>query len=130
VQAVETLYADGAYQSPENDPFCEDIDMVYTGMQDPPSRYQLEMEADGLHVTDMATGQTQIASPVKKHKYSKEDRWHILTEKSKKYFSQNQIRALQWGKKMHQGKIEELRKRNNMEATIFHLECKFHNKNN
>jgi len=67
-QRVETVYADGAYQSPENDPFCKDIDMVYTGMQGPQSRYQLEMESDGLHVTDMATGQTQIASPVKKRK--------------------------------------------------------------
>jgi len=127
-QAVETVYADDAYQSPVNDPFCEDIDMVYTGMQGPPSRYQLEMEADGLHVTDMSTGQTQIASPVKKCKNSKEDRWHILTEKGKKYFGQNQIRASQLRKKMHQRPIEELRKRNNVEATIFHLACTLHNK--
>ena len=127
-QRVETVYADGAYQSPENDPFCEGIDMVFTGMQGHESRYQLEMESDGLHVTDMATGQTQIASPVKKRKNSKEDRWYILTDKGKKYFGQNQIRASRLRKKMHQRPIEELRKRNNVEATIFHLACTLHNK--
>ena len=127
-QPVETVYADGAYQSPENDPFCEGIDMVFTGMQGPESRYQLEMEPDGLHVTDMATGQTQIASPVTKRKNSKEDRWYILTEKGKKYFGPKQIRASQMRKKMHQRPIEELRKRNNVEATIFHLGYTLHNK--
>jgi len=127
-QPVETVYADGAYQSPENDPFCEGIDMVYTGIQGAQSRYQLEMEPDGLHVTDMATGQSQIASPVTKRKNSKEDRWYIQTEKGKRYFSQNQIRASKLRMKMHERPIEELRKRNNVEATIFHLGYTLHNK--
>lgn len=127
-QVVETVYADGAYQSPENDSFCEGIDMVFTGMQGPRSRYQLELEPDGLHVTDMATGQTQIASPVAKRKNSKEDRWYIQTENGKKYFGLNQIRASQLRKKMHERPIKELRKRNNVEATIFHLGYTLHNK--
>jgi hypothetical protein len=127
-QAVETVYADGAYQSPENDPFCEGIDMVFTGMQGSRSRYQLELEPDGLHITDMATGQAQIASPVAKRKNSKEDRWYIETENGKRYFGQNQIRASQLRKKMHERPIQELRKRNNVEATIFHLACTLHNK--
>ena len=127
-QAVETVYADGAYQSPGNDSFCEGIDMVFTGMQGPRSRYQLELEPDGLHVTDMATGQTQIASPVAKRKNSKDDKWYIQTEKGKKYFSHKQIRTSQMRKKMHERPIEELRKRNNVEATIFHLGYTLHNK--
>jgi hypothetical protein len=127
-QKVETVYADGAYQSPENDSFCEDIDMVFTGMQGPRSRYQLELEPDGLHVTDMATGQSQIASPVVKRKNSKENRWYIQTENGKKYFGPNQIRASQLRKKMHERPVEELRKQNNVEATIFHLGYTLHNK--
>jgi len=127
-QPVETVYADGAFQSPENDPFCEGIDMVFTGMQGPESRYQLEMEPDGLHVTDMATGQTQIASPVTKRKNSKEDRWYIQTENGKKYFGQNQIRASKLRMKMHERPVRELRKRNNVEATIFHFGYTLHNK--
>jgi hypothetical protein len=127
-QAVETVYTDGAYQSPENDSFCEGIDMVFTGMQGPRSRYQLDLEPDGLHVTDMATGQTQIASPVAKRKNSKEDRWYIETEKGKKYFGPNQIRASQLRKKMHERPVEESRKRNNVEATIFHFGYTLHNK--
>jgi hypothetical protein len=87
--------------------------MVFTGMQGPESRYQLEMEPDGLHVTDMATGQTQIASPVTKRKNSKEDRWYIQTENGKKYFGQNQIRASKLRMKMHERPVRELRKRNN-----------------
>jgi hypothetical protein len=45
------------------------------------------------NVTDMATGQTQIASPVAMRKNSKEDRWYIETENGKKYFGPNQIRV-------------------------------------
>lgn len=80
------------------------------------------------NVTDMATGQTQIASPVAKRKNSKEDRWYIQTENGKKYFGSNQIRASQLRKKMHERPVEESRKRNNVEATIFHLACTLHNK--
>lgn len=102
--------------------------MVFTGMQGPRSRYQLELEPDGLHVTDMATGQSQIASPVVKRKNSKENRWYIQTENGKKYFGPNQIRASQLRKKMHERPVEELRKQNNVEATIFHLGYTLHNK--
>ena len=127
-QKVETVYADGAYQSPENDSFCEGIDMVFTGMQGSRSRYQLELGPDGLHVTDMATGQAQIASPVAKRKNSKQDRWYIKTENGRKYFGPNQIRASQMRKKMYGRPVKELRKRNNVEATIFHFGYTLHNK--
>lgn len=102
--------------------------MVFTGMQGARTRYKLELELDGLHVTDMATGQTQIASPVAKRKNSKEERWYIKTENGKKYFGQSQIRASQLRKKMNKRPIKELRKRNNVEATIFHLSHTLHNK--
>ena len=56
-QLIEKVYADGAYQSPANDECCEDIDMVFTGIQGAESRYDLEMTAEGLQVTDTKTGE-------------------------------------------------------------------------
>ena len=38
-QMVEKFYADGAYQSPVNDDCCENIDMVFTGIQGAEPRY-------------------------------------------------------------------------------------------
>jgi len=126
-QPVEKVYADGAYQSPDNDTFCNGIDMVFTGMQGPASKYMLDLKPDGLHVTDLKTGQVQIATPVRKQKNTREDRWYIITEKGKKYFGPKEIRASQMRMKLHQRPAEELRKRNNVEATIFLMSYLLHN---
>ena len=121
-QAVEKVYADGAYQSPDNDAFCDGIDMVYTGMQGPPSRYELDMTDQGLMVTDIDTGETVLASKAKRTKRSKEDRYYIRNSQGKLvYFGQAAIRASRLRQEMRQRPQEELRKRNNVEATIFHL---------
>jgi len=120
-QAVETTYADGAYQSPDNDKFCENIDMVFTGIQGYPSRYDLEMTPAGLLVTDTQTGERFLAVLAKKIKNSKEDRWRIKTGSGYLYFNQLAIRASELRRTMKQRPIEELHKRNNVEATIFQL---------
>ena len=70
-QLIEKVYADGAYQSPANDECCEDIDMVFTGIQGAESRYDLEMTTEGLLVTDVQTGEHMKAVVVKKQKKSK-----------------------------------------------------------
>lgn len=118
-QTVEKAFADGAYQSPANDPYCEGIDMVYTGIQGAESRYDLELTPQGLLVTDTQTGEQQIAPLVRKQKNSKEDRYRIKTDKGYYYFSQQAIRASQMRRKMKERPREETRKRNNVEATIF-----------
>jgi hypothetical protein len=120
-QEVRTVYADGAYQSPDNDEYCKDIDMVFTGIQGYPSRYDLEMTPSGLMVTDTQTGECIQAELAKKHKTSKEDRWRIKTDGGYKYFNQLAIRASELRRTMKERSIEELRKRNNVEATIFQL---------
>jgi len=120
-QVVETAYADGAYQSPDNDEFCENIDMVFTGIQGYPSRYELEMTPTGLIVTDTQTGERIQAVLAKKLKNSKEDRWRITTASGNKYFGQQAIRASELRRAMKQRPIEEIHKRNNVEATIFQL---------
>ena len=120
-QIVEKVYADGAYQSPDNDASCENIDMVFTGIQGFESRYDLEMTREGLLVTDTKTGEQMKAVLVKKHKNSKEDRWRISTTSGYYYFGQLAIRASQLRRQMKGRSLEELHKRNNVEATIFQL---------
>ena len=121
-QAVEKVYADGAYQSPDNDAFCDGIDMVFTGMQGAPPRYDLDMTDQGLMVTDTNTGETVLASKARKFKNSKEDRYYIRNTQGKLiYFGQAALRASRKRREMRQRPLEELRKRNNVEATIFHL---------
>lgn len=118
---VETVYADGAFQSPDNDHFCQNIDMVFTGIQGPVSRYDLEMTPGGLLVTDTQTAECFLATPAKKKKNSKEDKWVINTGHGKVYFNQQAIRTSSLRRIMKQRPIEQTQKRNNVESTIFHF---------
>jgi len=127
-QKVKKVYADGAYQSPNNDSYCENIDMVFTGIQGSESKYDMEMTPAGLMVTDTQTGEQLEAVLVKKLKNSREDRWRITTSKGYYYVGQQAIRASHLRRKMKQRSVEELHNRNNIEATIFQLG--FHLKNN
>jgi len=118
---VEKVYSDGAYQSPDNDGYCQDIDMVFTGIQGAASRYDLEMTPDGLMVTDTKTGEQIKATLAKKTKNSTDDRWYIRSGKDKVYFNQQAIRSSHMRRSMKQRPKEELQKRNNVEATMFHV---------
>jgi len=120
-QEVEKVYLDGAYHSPSNDNSCEDIDLVYTGMQGYESRYDLEMTPAGLLVTDTKTGEQTKAVLCKKQKKSKENRWRISTASGYYYFGQSAIRASQLRREIKERSEEELHTRNNVEATIFQL---------
>jgi hypothetical protein len=120
-QKVETVYSDGAFQSPANDEFCENIDMVFTGIQGAESKYDLEMTPEGLMVTDTQTGEQIKAVLVKRQKRSKEDRWRITTPNGYHYFNQQAIRASHMRREMKARPTEELRKRNNVEASVFQL---------
>lgn len=120
-QQVETVYLDGAFQSPGNDEFCEDIDMVFTGLQSNASRYDLNMTPGGLMVTDTQTGIRTLATMAKKLKNSKEDRWVINTAEGRIYFGQKAIRTSELRHIMKNRPVEETRKRNNVEATVFQV---------
>ena len=120
-QQVEKVHLDGAYQSPSNDNYCENIDLVYTGIQGFESRYDLEMTPAGLLVTDTKSGEQSMAVLCKKLKNSKEDRWRISTASGYYYFGQLAIRASQLRREMKGRTEEELHTRNNVEATIFQL---------
>jgi hypothetical protein len=120
-QPVNKVYADGAFQSPTNDDCCQNIDMVFTGIQGFESRYDLDMTPEGLLVTDTLTGELMKAVLVKKLKNSKEDRWRITTPMGHYYFGQLAIRTSHLRRKMKRRPVKELHKRNNVEATIFQL---------
>ena len=120
-QPVETGYVDGGYQSPQNDSFCEYIDMVYTGLQGFPGRYELEMTPLGLLVTDTHTGESVMATLARKTKRSKEDRWFINGNEKRIYFGRQAIRASHLRRQLKDRSKEELQRRNNVEATIFQL---------
>ncbi len=120
-QPVEKVYADGAYQSPDNDVFCEDIDMVFTGISGAEARYIPEWINDELMVTDSQTGEILKAKMVKKTKASTRDRWYIKTKDGTYYFDEKVIRTAELRRKMRGRSLEELHKRNNVEATVFQL---------
>lgn len=126
-QLVEKCYADGAYQSPDNDPFCKDIDMVYTGIQGNASRFDLQMTPEGLLVCDTQTGESYQGVLAKKLKNSKEDRYRIDTPEGKFYFGQQAIRASELRRRLKERSTEELNMRNNVEASIFQLGYHLHN---
>lgn len=122
---VERLYADGAYQSEDNRTYAslDKIELMITGIQGKPSRFELEMDNDGLRVTDKKTGEI---IPAKKLT----DKWRIeIKGKCKyRYFSQSQIQNAEFRRRLSDIPIEEQNKRNNVEATIFQY-C-FHTRNN
>ncbi|MBP7509907.1 MAG: transposase [Prolixibacteraceae bacterium] len=120
-QEVEKVYLDGAYQSPANDTYCENIDVVFTGIQGFESRYDLEMTPGGLLVNDTKTGEQTKAVLCKKLRNSKEDKWRITTSSGYYYFSQSAIRASHLRRLLKKRAEEELHTRNNVEATIFQL---------
>ncbi|MCK9328139.1 MAG: transposase [Bacteroidales bacterium] len=126
-QSIKKVFADGAYHSPANDDICKNIDMIFTGIQGAKSRYDLEMTPEGLMVTDTYTGEQMKAVLVKKRKNNKEDRWRIKTPNGYYYFGQQAIRASRIRHKMKGRSLEEMRKRNNVEATIFQLSCTLRN---
>ena len=120
-QPVEKVYADGAYQSPDNDVFCENIDMVFTGISGAEARYIPEWINDELMVTDSQTGEILKAKMVKKTKASTRDRWYIKTKDGTYYFDEKVIRTAELRRKMRGRSLEELHKRNNVEANVFQL---------
>lgn len=123
-QSIETAYMDGGYQTPDNDTFSEGIDMVYTGIQGAVSRYDLELNSDGLWVTDGQTSEKILAKEVKKQKNSTEDRYQIKTPDGKyRYFGPIEIRASELRRQIKQRPLAQTRKRNNVEATIYHFGC-------
>jgi len=120
-QQVARVYLDGAFQSPENEPVCHQIDMVYTGLQGRPPRYQCEPTDEGLWVRDTQTGITHRARKAHSRANSREQRWWILTDAGRRYFGEQALRAGTLRRELASRSPSELQRRNNVEATVFQL---------
>lgn len=126
-QMVDKIHSDGAYHSPDNHDFCSsnDIDLVLTGMQGTQGRYDLIPFGNGLQVIDTFTGELLEAH---RSAQSKKEKWWIKIESGYRYFSNKEIHNCITRKKLQNRTLEELQRRNNVEATIFQL-C-FFSRNN
>ena len=124
-EKIESINADGAYHSPENQDYCEDkdINLLLSAIQGVEPEYDLQLdEAGDLQVTDIKRKTTIKAQPVKRRKGTGEKKWRIKTEKGKyRYFNNQNIATSALRRKLKGIPIEELNRRNNVEATIFQM---------
>ena len=119
-QEVKKVFCDGAYHSVSNQEFSDknSIDLVITGIQGAVPRYDPEMTPEGLLVRDRHTGEIQIAT---KSRSKKNERWRINHENGYRYFTPEEIKTADLRRLLLNRPNEELRIRNNVEATIFQL---------
>jgi len=128
---VETVNADGAYHSPENQAYCKEneIELIVGAIQGKPSRYDLSLNENGnLVVTDLKTNTLIDARKIKSRKEGDDPNRAILNEKNRyRYFSQKDIDTCLLRKQIAVRSPEELNIRNNVEATIFQLGYRYPN---
>jgi len=124
---IEKVYADGAYNSVENQNFCQNntIDLLLTAMQGATPRYNVSLDSQDqnkLIVTDNKTGKVTEAQQVNTRKSPALKKWKIKTDEGKyHYFNMESVRAAKLRQKLKEIPIQELNIRNNVEATIFQL---------
>jgi CheY-like chemotaxis protein len=124
---IEKIYADGAYNNPDNQDYCQnnDIDLLLTAMQGANPRYEVQLDENDtntLKVTDTTTGETTEAQQVKTRKDHNQKKWKIKTEDGGyRYFDMESVRTSALRQKLRDIPIGERTRRNNVEATIFQL---------
>jgi len=124
---IEKIYADGAYNSVENQEYCKnnDINLLLTAMQGATPQYNVSLDEqnnNSLIVIDNKTGLIIEAEQVKTRKDPTQKKWKIKTEAGKyHYFDMKSVRAAALRQKLRDIPIEETIIRNNVEATIFQL---------
>lgn len=128
---IESLYADGAYQSPENRKFAKSHDNMHlkTGKMQGGCRWELiPHDEDGLTVREIATGNTyEAVKAVTKQGTRK--RWRIPWNNKTgwRYFEDKDIAAYLLRKQTESLPSGERHKRNNVEAAMF--QYSFHTRN-
>lgn len=120
---TEHVHADGAYNSADNQAFCNDpdnnIQLHLHAIQGAKGRYNLELIDNKLSVLD--TNTNEIIDNEKITNKLGIVRWRIKVENGYRYFTQKDIDICLVRKKIAETPIETLQKRNNVEATIFQL---------
>lgn len=122
-EMAEIVHADGAYNSPANQTFCEQnkINLTLHAIQGKISDYELIVSESG-EVSVLHRESRQDMKAVKTESKDGRIRWRIKTLSQKyRYFTQKDIDGQLLREKIAKTPLEELRKRNNVEATIFQL---------
>ena len=128
---IEDLYADGAYQSPDNREFAKNHNAMQlkTGKMQGGRRWELiPHDKDGLTVREVATGNTYEAIKAVTKQGSRK-RWRIPWNNKTgwRYFEEKDIKAYQLRTQIESLPSEEQHKRNNVEAAMF--QYSFHTRN-
>lgn len=128
---VEDLYADGAYQSPDNREFAKNHNgmRLKTGKMQGGCRWELIPHGeDGLTIREIATGNTyEAVKAVTKQGNRKRCRIPWNNKIGWRYFEDKDIKAYQLRKQIENLPPEEQHKRNNVEAAMF--QYSFHTRN-
>lgn len=139
---VEVLYADGAYQSPDNRSFASghlnpqgNPMSIKTGRMQGGPRFILKPIADSkdIEVIDTRTGQVMTGIWISKTP-RRGNRWRIKISdgdwraKPFRYFEQKDFDASQLRQEIESLPVEEQHRRNNVEAAMF--QYSFHSRNN
>ncbi|NCU32002.1 MAG: transposase [Candidatus Moranbacteria bacterium] len=126
-EKIESAYADGAYNSVDNQEYCQnnDISLVLTAMQGATPGYEVSLDKEDnnkLIVKDNKTGNLIQAEQVKTRSNPTQKKWRIKTQEGKyRYFDMQSVRAAALRQKLREIPIEQTNIRNNVEATIFQL---------
>jgi hypothetical protein len=124
-EKIETVNADGAYNSTPNQEYCkgENIDLIVSAIQGKESRYGLSLDEKGeLVVTDTETNTLIPSRKIECRKENEQQKWGIKNEKGKyRYFTQKEIDTCLLRKQTAERTQAVLNVRNNVEATIFQL---------
>ena len=128
---IEDLYADGAYQSPDNREFAQNHNSMQlkTGKMQGGRRWELiPHDEDGLTVREVATGNTYEAIKAVTKQGSRK-RWRIPWNNKTgwRYFEEKDIKDYQLRTQIESLPSEEQHKRNNVEAAMF--QYSFHTRN-
>ena len=132
---MENVYADGAYQSPENREFTK-LHMgmeLLTGKLQGGCRYRLDWErgTDNLKVTDTETGEIfdaiNVGENMREGKHWRVNLSHVKPTHPWRYFNEEEVRRLGLRRKIECLPLEKQHKRNNIEATMF--QYSFHTRN-
>jgi len=117
VGEVQEVSMDGAYNSPDNTTYAANNGKTFHfgGMQGTEPRFAYEPTDDGIVVTDTKTGETQVAEKTRSGKSYRAsfDKPH--------YFREEQVQNFQRRKQIQEMPYEVRCRRNNVEATVFHL---------
>lgn len=128
---VEDLYADGAYQSPDNRKYAKEHDNMRLNICKMQGGFRWDLiphDEDGLTVIDRKTG--CIYEAIKAvTKQGQHNRWRIPWDNKVgwRYFQDTDLKAYQFRKELESLPIKEQHKRNNIEAAMF--QYSFHTRN-